>query len=139
MIIKNIFSLAASIISLFILQIFFLVNSSSEENNIKSFSNDSGVLSLMYHRFNENKYPSTNIRMNIFDEQMQMIQNLNYEFYDPKNFEKEFNEPKKNKKVLITIDDGFKSFYEEAWPYVKKIKFHLFCLFLQSQLAETVI
>ena len=27
---------------------------------------DSGVLSLMYHRFNENKYPSTNIRMEIF-------------------------------------------------------------------------
>jgi hypothetical protein len=25
---------------------------------------------LMYHRFNENKYPSTNIQMDIFKEQM---------------------------------------------------------------------
>ena len=88
MIIKKILSLAASIISLFILQLFFLVNSNSEENNIKYYSNDNGVLSLMYHRFNENKYPSTNIKMDIFDEQMQIIKDLGYEFYDPKFFVK---------------------------------------------------
>ena len=73
-------------------------NSNSEENNIKSFSNDSGILSLMYHRFNENKYPSTNIRMNIFNEQMQMIKNLEYKFYNPKLLEKEFSKKKTKKK-----------------------------------------
>ena len=82
----------------------------------------------MYHRFNENKYPSTNIRMNIFDEQMQMIKDLGYEFYNPKIFEKEFDNKKNDKKILITIDDGFQSFYQEAWPYLKKnnIPFILF-------------
>ena len=82
----------------------------------------------MYHRFNENKYPSTNIRMSIFDEQMQMIKSLGYKFYDPKLFEKEFSLNKKEKKILISIDDGFTSFYEEAWPYLKKnnIPFILF-------------
>ena len=107
---KKIVFFAASIISLFILQLSLLNNSNSEDNNSKSFSNDSGVLSLMYHRFNENNYPSTNIRMNVFDDQMQMIKNLNYEFYDPKLFEKEFDKKKVNKKILITIDDGLKSF-----------------------------
>ncbi len=116
MIIKKILSLAASIISLFILQFIFLANSISQENNIKSYSRDRGVLSLMYHRFNENKYPSTNIRMDMFDEQMKIIKNQGYEFYDPKNFLNEFNKVKKSKKILITIDDGFKSFYNEAWP-----------------------
>ena len=103
-------------------------NSNSEENNSKSFSNDSGILSLMYHRFNENKYPSTNIRMNVFDEQMKLIKHLKYEFYDPKLFEKEFNKKKDEKKILITIDDGFQSFYDEAWPYLKNnnIPFILF-------------
>ena len=98
------------------------------ENNIKSFSDDNGILSLMYHRFNENKYPSTNIKMNIFDEHMKMIKELNYNFYDPKLFEKEFDIKKNDKKILITIDDGFKSFYEEAWPYLKdnNIPFILF-------------
>ena len=102
------------------MQLSFLTNSNSEENNSKSFSNDNGVLSLMYHRFNENKYPSTNIRMEIFDEQMQMIKRLNYEFYNPELFEKEFDKIKDKKKILITIDDGFQSFYKEAWPYLKK-------------------
>ena len=34
----------------------------------------------------------------------------------------------KRKKILITIDDGFKSFYTEAWPYLKEneIPFILF-------------
>ena len=82
----------------------------------------------MYHRFNENKYPSTNIRMNIFDEQMKMIKKMKYEFYDPKIFVEEYNKIKAQKKILITIDDGFLSFYKEAWPYLKKnnIPFILF-------------
>ena len=55
--------------------------------------------------------------MDMFDEQMKIIKNQGYEFYDPNNFLNEFNKVKKNKKILITIDDGFKSFYNEAWPY----------------------
>ena len=67
----------------------------------------------MYHRFNENKYPSTNIRMNVFKEHMKMVKSNGYDFYDPKLLIDEFNKPK-NKKILLTIDDGFTSFYREA-------------------------
>ena len=128
MIIKKILSLAASIISLLIIQLLLLTNSNSVENNSKYFSNDNGTLSLMYHRFNENKYPSTNIQMDIFEKQMEIIKEQDYEFYDPKNFVKEFEKIKENKKILITIDDAFKSFYTEAWPFLKekKIPFILF-------------
>ena len=82
----------------------------------------------MYHRFNENKYPSTNIKMEVFTEQMKIIRDSGYDFYDPKLFIDEFDKPKNEKKILITIDDGFKSFYKEAWPYLKenKIPFILF-------------
>ena len=86
----------------------------------------------MYHRFNENKYPSTNIKMEILDKQMNMIKTLGYEFYNPKNFEAEFEKPKREKKILITIDDGFKSFYDEAWPYLKKNKIP-FILFVSTE------
>ena len=44
----------------------FTFNSKAEENNIKYYSDDVGILSLMYHRFDEDKYPSTNIQMSIF-------------------------------------------------------------------------
>ena len=104
----------------------------AEEQNIKYYSNDEGILSLMYHRFNENKYPSTNIKMSIFHEQMEIIKNFGFEFYDPKLFIKEFEKPKNKKKILITIDDGFKSFYEEAWPYLKKNKIP-FILFVSTE------
>ena len=82
----------------------------------------------MYHRFNENKYPSTNIKMEIFNEQMNSIIKLGYNFSDPKLLIDRFEKPKNKKEILITIDDGFKSFYNEAWPYLKKnnIPFILF-------------
>ena len=82
----------------------------------------------MYHRFNENKYPSTNIKIDIFKKQLELIEKNNIEFYNPAKFDNEFNEPKINKKILITIDDAFLSFYENAWPILKenKIPFILF-------------
>jgi len=86
----------------------------------------------MYHRFNEHKYPSTNIQMDVFKKQMQIIKNSNYIFSNPKNFEKNFNIPKTNKEILITIDDAFLSFYLEAWPYLKKNKIP-FVLFVSTE------
>ena len=82
----------------------------------------------MYHRFNESKYPSTNIQMNIFLKHIQLINELNYTFINPIDFQKKFSTPKKQKKILLTIDDAFKSFYDVAWPYLKenKIPFILF-------------
>ena len=128
MIIKKISLYAASIISLFILIFYYLTNPISADENIKYYSKDEGILSIMYHRFNESKYPSTNIQMNIFKEQMNLIKNSDLLFYDPKNLVTNFDKPKKQKQILITIDDAFKSFYTEAWPYLKKnqIPFILF-------------
>jgi peptidoglycan/xylan/chitin deacetylase (PgdA/CDA1 family) len=82
----------------------------------------------MYHRFDENKYPSTNIKMEVFVKQIEMIKNANYEFYDIQEFIDNFNQPKNEKRILITIDDAFSSFYEIAWPFLKenRIPFILF-------------
>ena len=55
----------------------------------------------MYHRFDENKYPSTNIQMDIFKEQMSIINNLNYKFYDPQHLQKNLILQKIKKKYLL--------------------------------------
>jgi len=125
---KHIFLFAASIIKLFIILFLLITNSKAEDNNFKQYSNDEGVLSIMYHRFDENKYPSTNIQMEVFLKQIQLIKDLNYSFIHPEDFEKNFNIPKKQKKILITVDDAFQSFYEVAWPFLKenRIPFILF-------------
>ncbi len=127
MITKKIFSLTASIIKLFIVLTFFN-NTIAEENNSKYFSGEKGILGLMYHRFNENKYPSTNIRMDIFEKHMDIIYDEGLKFQDPNNFDKDFFKVKNEKRILLTIDDAFSSFYEIAWPYLKQkeIPFILF-------------
>ena len=125
---NKIFSPVASIINIFIISLFLTLSVKSDENKIKSFANDKGILSIMYHRFNENKYPSTNIKMEVFKKHMEIIKDKKYNFLNPENFDKNFFKVKKNKEILITIDDGFSSFYENAWPYLKdkKIPFILF-------------
>jgi peptidoglycan/xylan/chitin deacetylase (PgdA/CDA1 family) len=130
--VKNISSAAASIIKLFILIILFSPNSKAQDDNIKYYSDDKGILTLMYHRFNEPKYPSTNIQMDIFKKQINIIDELKYKFYDPIEFEKNFFLPKKEKKILITIDDAFSSFYNNAWPFLKKKKIP-FILFVSTE------
>jgi len=126
--VKKILSLAASTIKLFIIILLFTYNSKAEEKNIKYYSDDKGILSLVYHRFNENKYPSTNVQIDIFKQQIGIIRKLKYNFYNPRNLERNFQNTKTEKKILITIDDAFSSFYEVAWPFLKeeKIPFILF-------------
>ncbi len=82
----------------------------------------------MYHRFEENKYPSTNIRINDFKSHLKILEENNIHFVNPKNFENELKNNKTQRKILLTIDDGFLSFYKNAWPLLKekKIPFILF-------------
>ena len=86
----------------------------------------------MYHRFNEDKYPSTNINMEIFKKQMDLIQKEKIDFINPNNFKLNFNVPKLEKEVLLTIDDGFTSFYQNAWPYLKEREIP-FILFISTE------
>ncbi len=91
-----------------------------------------GIVSLMYHRFNENQYPSTNIKIDIFKKQIEQINNKKINFIIPSNFDKNFNLKKERKQILLTIDDAFSSFYENAWPILKKEEIP-FILFVSTQ------
>ena len=82
----------------------------------------------MYHRFEENKYPSTNIKNEIFSEHLKEINNLGIEFIKYKKFEEIIKIDIDKNYLLLTIDDAFESFYLNAWPVLKnkKIPFILF-------------
>ena len=82
----------------------------------------------MYHRFNESKYPSTNIQLDVFKKHIEIIKNSGIKFIHPKEFEQNLYQNKTDRKILLTIDDGLSSFYENAWPLLKdeKIPFILF-------------
>ncbi len=119
MIFKNIFSPAASIIKLFIVFFIQFEIAYSDEPYNKFFSNEKGIVSIMYHRFNESKYPSTNIQMNIFKQHISNIRGAGYKFLNPDLLKDVFFKEKLEKKFLLTIDDGYESFYEHAWPFLK--------------------
>jgi peptidoglycan/xylan/chitin deacetylase (PgdA/CDA1 family) len=82
----------------------------------------------MYHRFDENKYPSTNIKLDDFKSHINLIENSEFEFISHGQFEDSIKKNNLGKKILLTIDDGFSSFYKNAWPILKekKIPFILF-------------
>ena len=86
----------------------------------------------MYHRFEENKYPSTNTKIDDFKEHLKIINNNKISFINPKDFENELINNKSERKILLTIDDGFSSFYKNAWPILKKEKIP-FILFVSTR------
>ena len=96
---NKILSSAAFIIKVFIISIIFL-NAKSEVVNKKYYEKEQGILAIMYHRFEENKYPSTNIKIDIFKKHINLIKNSNLNFYNPGEFTKNFNKVKKKKKFL---------------------------------------
>ena len=120
------------IIKKLLIIVIFIITFSSYQSKVLSQNNytfdDFGLISVMYHRFNEGKYPSTNIQLDVFKKQLEVIEKEGIKFIHPKNFEESLSQMKNERKVLLTIDDGLLSFYENAWPILKEkqIPFILF-------------
>ena len=90
----------------------------------------------MYHRFEENKYPSTNIKIADFIEHLNLINKKKITFINPNDFENSILKKKEERKILLTIDDGFVSFYKRAWPILKKAEIP-FILFVNTREVGT--
>ena len=86
---------------------------------------------MMYHRFEKNKYPSTNIKINDFKKHLKIIEENKIKFINPKNFENELQNNKLQRKILLTIDDGFLSFYKNAFLFQREK--NTFILFISTR------
>ena len=58
---------------------------------------DKGIIVLMYHRFEENKYPSTNIKIADFIKHIDLIKKYNFNFVSAKDFKNSLLNLKSNK------------------------------------------
>ncbi len=103
-------------------------NSYSYSKNIEDY----GIISIMYHRFEENKYPSTNIKINDFKSHINEIRNSDLKFITLEEFKESFNKNNSSRKILLTIDDAFSSFYKNAWPILKREKIP-FIIFVNTE------
>ncbi|MAD14391.1 MAG: hypothetical protein CMI99_05580 [Pelagibacteraceae bacterium] len=99
--------------------------------SFQSISDELGVISLMYHRVGEGKYPSTNVSVEMFKQHLKAIEESGLKFIEPSKFKKKIlgGEEFTERYILLTVDDSFKSFYQNAWPILKEKKntFHYFC------------
>ena len=82
---------------------------------------DPGVTVLIYHRFGDDRYPTTNVPTARFKEQMEYLKKNNYQVISLQEliFSIKNRQPLPPKAVVITIDDGYKSVYDVAWPILK--------------------
>ncbi len=100
--------------------------------DLSNLNTKAGIITLMYHRFDENKYPSTNIKIEVFKNQLKEINLLGLEFIHFKKFKEKIKSGLEKNYLLLTIDDGFDSFYTNAWPILKKEKIP-FILFVSTR------
>ena len=89
-----------------------------------AFSADYATV-LMYHRFGESKYPSTNIRIEQFEAHLNMLSNGDYTVWPldkiVDHLQQGLNLP--DKTVAITIDDAYLSVFTEARPRLAAYNF----------------
>ena len=77
---------------------------------------------LMYHRFGEDRYPSTNVTLEQFEEHLEILASGPYNVMplDEVVEHLQTGEPLPDRSVAITIDDAYLSVFTEAFPRLKE-------------------
>ncbi len=76
---------------------------------------------LLYHRFGEDDLPSTNIRLDQFDAQLDWLAEQGAHFISLDTLLTAFEQgrPLPDFSIAITADDAYRSIAEQAWPRLK--------------------
>ena len=102
------------------------------------FADEKSIIVLMYHRFEDERFPSTSISSKNFQNHIKYLKENNFNILPISDlvlfFNKKYDIPEKS--VFLTIDDGYKSFYENAYPILKKYKLP-FSLFLSTKFVSS--
>lgn len=81
---------------------------------------DSAVI-IMYHRFGEEKFPTTNVTLEQIDQHISELSKEIYNVVPLKDVIDAFKDGRElpSRTIAITIDDGYLSVFKEAWPRFK--------------------
>ncbi len=92
---------------------------------------------LMYHRIGDSRHPSTNVSVEAFEKQLKFLEDNGYEVVELSMIVESIKNGKEPDKkwVAITIDDAYKSFYENGLPLLKE-RGYPFTLFVNTQAVE---
>jgi peptidoglycan/xylan/chitin deacetylase (PgdA/CDA1 family) len=88
------------------------------------FAQRNEVISLVYHRFGDNRYPSTNISLTTFEDHLKYLKSAGFKSVTfSEGLQIIASDAVKGKTVAITVDDGYQSFFEDGLPLLKKYGF----------------
>jgi len=109
----------------------------AEEITDASEAEGNSVIVLIYHRFGEDRYPTTNITVERFREQLEFLKNNEYTVIPLEQLLQFLRQETKlpQRSVVITIDDGYRSVYENAWPVLREYGYP-FTVFLYVKATE---
>src|SRR5690606_13471625 len=81
---------------------------------------DSAVV-LMYHRFGEDAFPATNIRLAQFEAHLEELKRGDYTVLPVPEIVAAIRSGRDlpERTIGITIDDGYRSIYTQAWPRLR--------------------
>ena len=90
----------------------------AEPSVVPSGGDATSAVVFMYHRFGEDEYPSTNIKIAQFKEHIAELTRGGYSVLGlPRIVQAlENGEGLPDRSIGITIDDAYRSVYEQAWP-----------------------
>ena len=91
-------------------------------NSLSQDIDNSSVSIFMYHRFGDDRYPSTNVKLDQFELHVKEIINNNYNIIsiDKLIDNLKNNIPFEKKSIAFTVDDAHESFFLNGWPIFKK-------------------
>jgi len=92
---------------------------------------------FVYHRFDDNRYPTTNTSTSELRKEFEYLKKNNYKVVPLINIVEKIksNEKVPDKWVALTIDDGFKTFYTNGLSIFKKYNYP-FTLFIAVKYTE---
>ena len=99
-----------------------------EEQSIISLGDNprKHVVGMVYHRFGENRYPSTNITLTTFEAHLQYLYDQKFKVLtlgEALDYLEDPAQPYLEQVAVITVDDGYKSFLTGALPLLSKFGF----------------
>jgi len=96
-----------------------------------------GAVVLVYHRFGDSRYPSTNIRMDQFRAHLRELEQPRYHVLPvPEIIARLRNGPPlPDHTVGITVDDAYRTIYTEAWPLLKAARLP-FTIFVATRAVD---
>ncbi len=87
-------------------------------------TNDKEIVCFVYHRFGDSRYPSTNISLKDFEAHLKYLKNNNYQVLSLSGAIEYLNSDfEKRKTAVITIDDGYKSFFKNGLPLLNSYSY----------------